>query len=90
MNVFLGPVMHPEDLLALSAVLLGELLIIEIMYQTNDTPLFLIFSPLSGTIAHHPFHREGMFNEALILVVFCKELKGFFSGWNFRAHFKTS
>jgi hypothetical protein len=90
MNVFLGPVMCPEDFIALSAVLLWELLIIEIMHQTYDAPFFLVLPPLSGNVSQNPFNSEGMFNKALILIIFCKELKGFFSRWNFWAHFKTS
>jgi hypothetical protein len=89
-NVLFRPVLGPEDFIALSAVLVRKLLVIQIMHEADDTPFFLVLPLFSGHVTHNPFHGEGMFNEALILVVFRKELKGVFSGRNFWAHFKTS
>jgi hypothetical protein len=49
------------------------------MDQTDDAPFFFIFSPLSRTIAHDPFHCKGVFDKAVILIVFCKKSISFFS-----------
>jgi hypothetical protein len=76
-DVFLRPPVLAENLGALVAVLLGKSLVVQVVDQADDSPFFFVFPPLPRKIPHDGLYRQGVFDEAVALVVLFEKEKGF-------------
>ncbi len=76
-----GRMAHPEEIPRFLAVLVGELLIVQVVHQTDDAPFLFILAFLAGTITHHRLDSQSVLNQAIVLIVFFKQRECLLAGW---------
>src|SRR5664280_591391 len=80
-NVLLVDASLLQDLLGLDAVLIREPLIVDVMHQTDSSPLLLILAQQAREMPHHAFDGQTMGNKGRRIVVLAQQLVCFISRW---------
>src|SRR5664280_1738280 len=80
-NVLLVDAGLLQDLACLVAVLFREPLIVDVMHQTDSSPLLLIFTQQTGEMPHHAFDGQTMGKKGRRIVVLAQQLVCFISRW---------
>jgi hypothetical protein len=59
-DILYRPALFLKDHTGFGAVLLRELLVVEVMDQADDTPFLLVLPSLSSDVAHHCLYGIGV------------------------------
>src|SRR5664280_1695678 len=80
-NVLLVDASLLQDLPGLVTVLIRELLIVDIMHQSDSSPLLLILAQQAREMPHHAFDGQTVGNKGRRIVVLAQQLVCFISRW---------
>ena len=85
-DILLRPSGLAQQLGAFPAVLLRELLVVQVVDQADDAPFLFILALFFRHVAHDGFNRKCVLYETFIRVVTAEKLEGFLSCRDFSFH----